>query len=472
MNSNAAPESAPAAFTPDQLRALGRFDLKALIKDLSRRHMAIHAALDIHGDGTRAALPHLVRMEAEAQIIDWIVSATRVSLERSTLARLTPESIRAVMERLRRRHSTAIWDSRRRLTGKGPTESQLRDGPSDEILDQYMREELHVSLPAKNLSSTLGPTCDSIDSGKRQGTSMAPKHLARIFQALGESADLVAVRQLQVDQVSDRLLQDVTTAANTMLEPASGHVGLFPLNYGGRYALKMYADLLQNPQFSGRSITIRLCEAERMYLVDCVNTTPPVHPTQCATMHRLVDDLHGSWPFQEAMPGLSLDLFKRWCLACRQTGRHRVAPKTAAADNTAAAAGYDLDTYLPTAGLPVPPIGGGVLLEHWVHQRLHQVMSASEAQQIVAALFAEDGDHGIEVQLSHDDAAVLSEVLVQRTLLPPLPLPEMAMVACLLGKVGLPWLPPAGPPIPLHVRGVSASLVLGAADLLPPPSAG
>ena len=463
MKSNTTCEPGSIPFTPDQLRALGRFDLRALVKDLTRRQMAINEALECSVDKAQEPSPHLVRLEAETQIIDWIVSATRASIERAALARLTPESLREVMRRLCRKNATLIWDSRRRLSGKAPTERQIQDGPSFDNLDQYVREELHVSLPAKKLSTTLGPTCDKVDFGKSSSGFMASKYLLRIFQALGEPEDLNQVRELQIDPEIDGFLHDVMTTANMALESVPGYVGLFPLNYGGRYAMEPYAKLLQNSRFKDRSYTIHLCEAERLYLVDRLNATQPVHPLQCSALHRLVDDLRGSWPLQCAMPNLSQDLFNRWCLAWRQTDRQR-----RVADPLAAIDGYVLNSYLPTPGLPVPPIGSVELLNRWVEQRLHRVLSADEASKLITALFAEQGEHGIEIHLSHDDVAVLSEALIQRTLQPPVPLPELAMIACLLGKVGLPWLPPAGPLLPLHVRGVSASLVLGAAGLLPP----
>lgn len=473
MGTNPTPPTTSSGL--EQVRVLEMLGQQSVTIALAQLDRNIQNQLDMASEPDSPGLR--IRLEARAQIIDWLGDAVLTSIERSISARAvrSKEPLRQAFRRLINRHSPAIWQHYERNHGKQPTDKKLERGPSLEDFDRWLRNEHNLAFPDKGLATQLNPTLDDIDVGnRRRAGNLAKEHLSNILIALGEEDDLDSIRQLENDTIRDGLLESVISEVNKTIEISQQHGCLICPEFVGRYELDNYKTLLQQKEFTDRTITLHFCEAERLYIVDCLNATKPVHPLQCAAIHHMVDGLHGSWPCAMAMPDLDQDLFNRWCLAWKQTANQRLVHGQATSDTVAMDGGADYDSYVPTPGLPVPPIGTMELVVDWLCKRLPRALSEDEVRQVVTALVAEHDNHGIVICLSYDDSAVLSEALLQRALRPDVPLPEMAMIACILGKVGLPWLPPIGPILPVHIRQVAVAVVAGAAGLQlePPPASG
>lgn len=464
-----------------QLQTWKLTNLKVLTEALDRQCVAVEEALySVPGDDAERN-PCVVRMRAGVQIIECMCSAIVTSVERSVAACIgsAREPLRDAFQRLIQRHTASIWVGYQRRHGRPPTEYKKQKGPSLVDFDNYLKDQYGLDVDEKGLASRLNPTCDSVDTGVRFPGAMPVKKLLDILTALGEPADLDRLRQIQIDPDLHNRLHKLTTAVNGMLTPPlseSDQVPLLPITYRGRYNMADYKDLLQLDSFSKPSVTIPLCEAERLFLVHLLQATKPVHPTHCAALHQLAGRLSGPWPLLTAMPNLDADLFDRWCRVWRQVDQTGLEDFMANPDRpieptppvrmpTLSDKEYDIASYVPTPALPVPPIGCMVILEQWLGASHQRIISQSDAQRVIEALFAQGKPFGIELNISQDEAAVLSEALVNRTLQPPVTLPEMVMVSCLLAKVGLPWLPPAAPPVPLHIPYFAATLILGNAGL-------
>jgi len=384
-------------------------------------------------------------------IFDLITRSLVVGLAHQLQARLHVQqrSLRNLVPKLLHRHRERIYQVLADLGQPIPTWKRARWRPSYQDLQTFLTAVTRLSFPGKGLPSTLTPTLTYLDTGKRSSGGMDPNLVTDILQALGESGLLEAMFPTVADETVHQLLDQLTSATT------ADAAGRLPIGYPGRHHLPAWSELRTHAGFMTPQITLRFSEAERIRIVHLLQSMVPTSVDMGEGLYRALQQLGSTWPCRTALPSIDDDLFLRLVSVWRRlgstdTGDHQPPSQPGAA-------GWPL---------ALPPSGDLQAMASDLHQRAPSWITLAEAGRCVAAWYADTNEHGVRVTLRYDELHLVMEAVLGNLLRLHVPLPDVLVAASILSKTGLPWLPPAQPPIALHVPAVSISIVLGAVRLL------
>jgi len=299
-------------------------------------------------------------------------------------------------------------------------------------------------------SNTLGPTLRSLERQQRPPGSMSEEDKQRFFQVLGLPADPRLWREQMVNADLASAIDALATAV------ANDHsVYLVRPGYAGRHVEPCWSAIASGTVLS-RTVTLRLCEAERLYLARSVDRLVPTNSGFWNT-HAAVRAALGDIRPRIDMPGLPESAMFEWL-----RDWHRLPESTGPS-------GSDERAPASTASraLPMPPqLGFEAMAQTWAIYHASRI-NLDVARDLCRALYDESDAAASCVEVTYDGLQLLAEALFNRLIAVNLPMAEVTMAASLLRKTGLPWLPPAGSSLALHRPAVAAYAVLSAAGMTP-----